>query len=260
MDRVRHAWANLAGEQRLAAVAAFLLLATLFLPWYEKSFYDRAKGTFVEDKLSGFGSADFVMASVVLVAVGVLALLFARGEQRAFHLPGGDGLIVMIAGGWAALLIFYRVLDHPDVTGDSATIGIQWGVFIAFLAAAFLVYAGYRIRAAHRPEPPLPAAGDDVAFDLPPRTRRRGERPRRAAPAPPAAESPGVVARPVDEAPTRRVAPDEPPAEAPTRRLPSEAPAEPAPAPRRRRPAGDEPPMPGQLSFDEAETQHLPDR
>jgi len=252
VDRVRRVWANLAGEQRLAAVAALLLLATLFLPWYEKSFYDTTSRGFVEDKLSGFGSADFVMASVVLVAVGVLGLLFARGEERAFHLPGGDGLIVMIAGGWAALLIFYRVLDHPDVTGESATIGIQWGVFIAFLAAAFLVYAGYRIRVAHRPEPPLPAAGEEP-FDLPPRTRRRAERererPRRPAPATPAGE---MAPRP-SEAPT-------PPA--PVARPPEpDAPTEPAPEPRRRRPpGGDEPPMPGQLSFDEAETHRLPER
>ena len=37
-----------------------------------------------------------------LVAAGVLVLLFARAEGREFNMPGGDGTIVALAGGWAA--------------------------------------------------------------------------------------------------------------------------------------------------------------
>jgi hypothetical protein len=153
-ERLGGAWRGLGAEQRLSAGAAVLLLVTLFLPWYDKSVV--VDGAFVHDRLTGFGSADFVMASVVLVALGVIALCFVRGERRAFHLPFGDGAVVMGAGTWAAVLIFYRVIDHPEVSGRGATIGIQWGVFVAFLAAVLLVYAGCRIRVAHRPEPPLP--------------------------------------------------------------------------------------------------------
>ncbi len=215
VTRVARAWAALTGEQRLAAAAALILLATLFLPWYEKSVFVPEDKAIVEDKLSGFGSADFVMASVVLVGLGVLGLLFARGERRGFHLPGGDGIVVVVAGAWAALLIFYRVLDHPDVSGQGATLGIQWGVFVAFLAAALLVYAGLRIRHAQTPEPPLPMA------DPPPRAPSR--------PRPP---------RPPREEPPTEVAPG------PRRRRPVAAP----------RPADDDRPAPGQMSFDEAET------
>lgn len=173
--RVARAWRGLGPEHRLAAGAAGALLVTLFLPWYEKSIFIEKQGRFVPDKLTGFGSADFVMASVVLVALGVLALAFSRGERRAFHLPGGDGTVVAAAGAWAALLIFYRVLDHPSVTGRGATIGIQWGVFVAFLAAALLLVAGLRIRAAHRPEPPLRAAAATPP-EPEPRTRRQPAR------------------------------------------------------------------------------------
>jgi hypothetical protein len=222
--RVGRSWRALAGEQRLAGVAALVLLVTLFLPWYQKSIYDPAIRDYADDTLTGFGSADFVMASVVLVAFGVLAMVFARGEGRGFHLPGGDGTVIMAAGGWAALLIFYRVLDHPDVSGRGATIGIQWGVFVAFLAAAFLIYAGYRIRSAHRPEPPLPLEAPTVRA-----SRGAGT----AASAPPPRPAP----RPDDPTEVSR--------------------------PRRRRPVpppGDEPPTPGQMSFDEAETERLRDR
>ncbi|HEY8583739.1 MAG TPA: hypothetical protein VIL49_12355, partial [Capillimicrobium sp.] len=216
--------------QRLASFASLLLLLTLFLPWYGKSVYDTSLKRYVEDTLTGFGSADFVMASVVLVAVAVLAMMLARGEGRGFHLPGGDGIVIMVAGAWCALLIFYRVLDHPDVSGEAATIGIQWGVFVAFLAAAFLAYAGFRIRLAHRPEPPLPLEAPTPAA---PRAAR-APRPRREASPPPA--SPPTVARD--------------PAEAPTRAAPRRKPARPE----------DEPPIPGQLSFDEADTGRLSDR
>ena len=82
---------------------------------------------------------------MLLVSAGVLALLFARAEGRDFQLPGGDGTIVMIAGAWAALLIFYRMLDKPGLHGNqtlTTTVGIEWGIFIALLLALGLAYAG----------------------------------------------------------------------------------------------------------------------
>jgi len=95
-------------------------------------------------------------------------LVFARGERRTFHLPGGDGTVIFAAGLWAALLIFYRVFDRPDVKGAAGTVGIQWGFFAAFVAAGALAYAGQRIRMAGRPEPPAreekpPPGSDDTA-------------------------------------------------------------------------------------------------
>jgi hypothetical protein len=175
VNRVARAWRALAGEQRLAGVAALILLGTLLLPWYRKSFFV-AKGRSLasaNDTITGFGSADFVLASIVLVAFGVLALLFFRGEKRGFHLPGGDGLVVLVAGGWTAFLTFYRIVDPISVHGQGATVGIQWGVFISFLAAALLAYAGLRMQAAHRPEPPLPAVRPDPPTPAQPARRRR---------------------------------------------------------------------------------------
>ena len=34
-------------------------------------------------------------------------LVWARSRQKGFHLPGGDGVAIMLAGGWAVLLILY---------------------------------------------------------------------------------------------------------------------------------------------------------
>ena len=159
VTRIRRSWAGLAGEQRLAGAAALALFLTMFLPWYSKSYF--SGGKVVDDGLSAFGAFSFVEAAVLLVAGFVLVLLFARGERRAFHLPGGDGAVIMGAGLWAALLLFYRLFDTPDVKGTrqvGATIGLQWGIFVALIAAGVLAYAGWRVRSAHRPEPPLPMA------------------------------------------------------------------------------------------------------
>src|SRR3954451_4291207 len=149
--RVAGAWRALAADQRHAATAALALLATMFLPWYDE--HVAVGNGFNSDTLSAFAVLSWVEAAIFLVAAGVLLLLFFRAEQRAFHLPGGDGTVIMAAGLWAAFLFLWRVFDRPDAHGRGTTIGISWGFFFAFLAAGALAWAGYRIRSADRAEP-----------------------------------------------------------------------------------------------------------
>jgi hypothetical protein len=174
-QRLRAAYVALDRDQRFAAGAAIGLLLAMFLPWYEKNVVITGTRSFATDTISAFGAVSFVEAAIFLVAAGVLVLVLARAEKRPFHLPGGDGSVIFGAGLWATALIFYRVFDRPDVSGEGGTVGIQWGFFVAFVAAGALTFAGQRIRVAHRPEPPLPAAE-------PPPPSRPGQRsaPRRA--------------------------------------------------------------------------------
>jgi hypothetical protein len=166
MTRLTGAWRALEREQRLAALVSLGLFVSMLLPWYSKTdtVVVRDAASTTQQSLSAFQAFSFVEAAVLLVSAGVLAMLFARAEKRDFHLPGGDGTIVMLAGGWAALLIFYRLLDKPGLQGTqkiTATVGVEWGIFIALLLALGLLYTGGRIRSAER----LQAA--------PTRTRRR---------------------------------------------------------------------------------------
>ena len=244
--RVRTAWRALDGDQRLAGIAAVALLATMFLPWYQKSAV--VEKNLASDTLSAFGVFTFVEAAVFLVAIGVFALLFARGERRAFHLPGGDGTVIFGAGLWAGLLLLWRVFDRPDVEGQGATIGITWGFFFAFLAAAALAAAGWKIRAAHRPEPPLPKADEPPARAPSPRRRRPVEPPSRQLTlddaAAPDEEETRVVERSPSEEETRVVEEPRPaPAPPPRPRMPFDAeatdddePLRPGEIPRRRGP------------------------
>jgi hypothetical protein len=166
--RLGTAYAALDRDQRFAAVAAIGLLLAMFLPWYEKNVVIAGSKTFASDTISAFGAVSFVEAAIFLVAAGVMALLLARADRRAFHLPGGDGTVIFAAGLWASALIFYRVFDRPDVSGDGGTVGIQWGFFVAFVAAGALAFAGQRIRVAGRPEPRLPAAEPEPPPPRPP--------------------------------------------------------------------------------------------
>jgi hypothetical protein len=212
--RVTRAWRALSREQRLAAVASLSLWVTMFLPWYSESGLAVSKSGVRTGgiTLTAWGAFSWVEAAVLLVSIGVLGLLFARGEQRAFHLPGGDGGVIMLAGGWTTLLVIFRIFDKQStktVTGAGAiNNGIEWGIFFALFAAIWLTWTGVVIRRAHRAEPAL---SDDPTVHLqtrPPLRERRTERAAaaarraRVAPTPaPAPAAPRERARYTEEAP-----------------------------------------------------------
>jgi len=163
---------DLPPEMRNAGIAAAALVLTELLPWYTQSFVPAGTREFVKRNVSAFGVFSFVEAAVLLVAAAVLFLIWARSQGRAFHLPGGDGTAIMIAGGWAALLIVWRLFDKPNASGPSTDYGLQWGIAAALAAATALAVTGARVRAVHRPEPPNPVAEEEPP-PRPPRPPRR---------------------------------------------------------------------------------------
>jgi hypothetical protein len=192
LSRIGRNWRALSSEQRLAAIAAFALLLSMLLPWYHETGNALVGKSLqsIDDSKSAFGVYSFIEAAIFVVVAGVLVLLWARAERKAFHLPGGDGTVIMGAGLWV----------KPNGRHEGliqTSIGVDWGIFIAFLLGAWLAYAGYRIRASHVPEP--------VVDDAPPPPAESVPAPAAADP-PPAADAPDteptVVAR-------RRRAPDD---------------------------------------------------
>jgi hypothetical protein len=162
------AWRALTADQKLAAIAAIALLVSMLLPWYQETgnALVRNKLVHIGDSKNAFQVYSFVEAAIFVVSAGVLVLLYARGIRKAFHLPGGDGAVIIGAGLWVMFLIFYRQLDKPDGRREglvNISVGVEWGIFVAFLLGALLAYAGYRIRAHHTPEP----IADDVAPPAP---------------------------------------------------------------------------------------------
>jgi hypothetical protein len=239
--RIVRAWRELPQERRLAALACFGLFLTLFLPWYQETVFASGVKSLqsASSSLTGWGAFSFVEAAVLLVAAGVLVLLFIRAEGQAFHVPGGDGGVITAAGLWTCVLIVWRVFDKQGTSrhGQIAyTSGIEWGIFVALGVAAVLTYAGSQIRLAHEPEPPLP--GERALQRSAERRRRRGwlrkgsDETSRRRPSPPRAyPGPDMGA---DDGWTQEVrarrAPRPDAAEAPTQRAPrhdaSEAPTQ----------------------------------
>ena len=120
MSRVATAFRLLNAEQKAAAAAAVLLA------------------------LSTIGPFSWVELAELLLAAGVLALLFARAEGQSFHLPFGDGTIIATAGVWAGILIVARLFERP--LGQN---------LLALACAAILFLAGARERA-KRPADDIP--------------------------------------------------------------------------------------------------------
>jgi hypothetical protein len=110
-------WRRLNFEQKVAAVGSVLLI------------------------VSTFGPFSFVEAAELLTAFGVLALLRQRTQGKAFHLPFGDGTVVLAAGAWAGLLIVVRLFDRP--LGQN---------LLALACAGILAVAGAAERAKRPPD------------------------------------------------------------------------------------------------------------
>lgn len=166
--RVIRAWGSLSPERRMAAFASIGLLLTLFLPWYQQTVIIRSGtgGALVAQSVSITGWAAFALVEVgvVLVALGVLVLLFQRAEGRGLQVPGGDGVVVLSAGSLAAVLIVWGIIDKQGTSGHGQYIsasGVEWGIFVALAVAALLAYAGSRMRAVYEPPPAGAPGGDD---------------------------------------------------------------------------------------------------
>jgi hypothetical protein len=217
--RPARAWRGLSHERRQAAYASAGLFLSLFLPWYQHTVIAKGARTGLEAKsftVTGWSEFGFVEIVVLLVALGVLALLFRRGEGRGVPLPGGDGPAIIAAGSLASLLIVWGMFNQQGTSGPGQYLtasGIEWGIFIALFVAVLLAYFGTRIRALHEPEPDPPSPHDDGRGPFwgpsapPPSDPARATRPATAAgaPRPDRPRTPRPV--PADGAATRVSAP-----------------------------------------------------
>lgn len=126
----------------------------MLAPWFQVT-GETTAGRIVSYTLTGFGSFGWVETALLLVCGGIVWMLFARGENRAFHLPGGDGSIVTFGGIWCLGLLVWRILfNKPHPTLGTET-GIDWGVMAALAAATLMLGAGLRLKAEHLAEPPI---------------------------------------------------------------------------------------------------------
>ena len=203
----------------MAAVAAVALVLSMVLPWYQKSFVPQGAARRVRATCRAFGVFTFVEAAILLVAAGVLFLVWARSQRQG--LPPARRRRrrrSSLAGGWAVLLLVWRLFDKPDDDGAGATVGIQWGIFVALARRGRADRRG-RARARRAPARAAEPGAEDLDWEsAAPRPRRRAAtaRPRDAtAVTEVLRERPGWEGEPPDAPGERRRArdpdPDTPP-------------------------------------------------
>jgi hypothetical protein len=130
--------------ERLCILGALVVAGSLILPWYDVAFTHISRTA-----LDKFG---FVHVALLLT-VGSAVFLIAR-TTRGYVLPRplSEGVILAIAGGWAAVLIAYLLLDRPEQLDGNTDVGLRLGGFVALGGAVALIVGGLRVRrdAQHR--------------------------------------------------------------------------------------------------------------
>lgn len=122
---------RLTGADKVAGVASFVLLISLFLPWYGVS----AGGVTVT--LSGTGVHRFLWLAVLLTVVTLTYLIvhatvgLDRTPMNRFaHEP------VLLAISLLQLaLVIYPFFDVPDTLIKGVTVNFQYGSFVGLIAA-----------------------------------------------------------------------------------------------------------------------------
>jgi len=167
LDRLKAALRALRTDQRRVVLAAAAVLGSLLLPWYTKSVVVASDPQARENAQLAILTPSLIEASIMLVGVAVLALMLARGGEAKFFLPIPDRIVVMIAGAWTFLLVFYRFVAQPEGKNNPKIVTdyqLSWGIFFGLTAAALLFASGYFLHEEPGvdpdplPEPPPPAA------------------------------------------------------------------------------------------------------
>ena len=151
--RLGRDWKALSRERRTAAIAAAVLWVTLFLPWYQASVVSRSSKTRsaipVGESLSGWAAFSAVEALILILSLGIVLLLFLRAEGRVAHAPGRDGWTITVAGAISVFLVILGLFNAPSPASRGQYVlstGLEWGIFLALLAAIAVTWAGGRIR------------------------------------------------------------------------------------------------------------------
>jgi hypothetical protein len=136
-------FSRLSPGEFMGMAAALLLLASLFMPWFTTS--DSNPNSVIAGASGGesatarevFSILDWVLIAAC-IAPFILAWIVARGHKLTWK----PGEVTMIVGITSFVLILCNgiILGRP---GDSVDIGLGIGYFVALIASAGMLVAGY---------------------------------------------------------------------------------------------------------------------
>lgn len=135
--------------EKISAVSAILLFVFMFFDWFgvEVSGVPGFSGTVSG---SGGGSAwdalDVIPIFLMLAIVAAIGVAVIRLTDADVEPPVSLNAIVAGLGGFAVLLILYRIVSPPDFGsfgGVSVDATLKFGIFLGLIAAAGIAYGGY---------------------------------------------------------------------------------------------------------------------
>ena len=140
---------RLSTGEKVSAVSAILLFVFMFFDWFgvEVSGVPGFSGTVSG---SGGGSAwdalDVIPIFLMLAIVTAIGVAVIRLTDADVEPPVSMNAIVAGLGGFAVLLILYRIVSPPDFGsfgGVSVDATLKFGIFLGLIAAAGIAYGGY---------------------------------------------------------------------------------------------------------------------
>jgi hypothetical protein len=126
----------LGAGQRLAAIGALVVLGSMVLPWYGFKVIPGLSQT----GLDAFGWGQGALA---ITAIAALALISRGAAGRALPRPLAEGPLLVVAGGWAALLVGYLMIDRPNAF-DPLKVTLSYGIFVTLGGAVTMILGGMR--------------------------------------------------------------------------------------------------------------------
>jgi hypothetical protein len=143
---------GLGGNERIAVIGAAVMVGSLLLPWYESPISNDLVRT-------GIGTFGWAEGALVLIAGAITFLALQGGGGYVPPRPLREWALFVVAGGWAALIVLYRMADRPRFTlaGHDEPYDLHYAIFVALAGAVIIVIAGLRMwprERAKRPQAP----------------------------------------------------------------------------------------------------------
>jgi hypothetical protein len=139
---------KLSTGEKIAAVSAILLFVFMFFDWFgvEISGVPGFSGDVSGSGGSAWDALDVIPIFLMLAIVAAIGVAVIRLTDADVELPVSLNSIVAALGGFAVLLILFRIIFPPDFGsfgGVEVDATLKLGIFLGLLASAGIAYGGY---------------------------------------------------------------------------------------------------------------------
>lgn len=139
---------RLSTGEKISAVSAILLFVFMFFDWFgvEISGVPGFSGDVSGSGGSAWDALDVIPIFLMLAIVAAIGVAVIRLTDADIELPVSLNSIVAALGGFAVLLILFRIIFPPDFGsfgGVEVDATLKLGIFLGLLASAGIAYGGY---------------------------------------------------------------------------------------------------------------------